>query len=86
MHVTLDAQTEERIQREIDRGHYREPADVIARAFDLLDLLEAEQAWLEANRDAIEARLTEFLAQIERGEGLTPDRAREILAERRSSR
>ena len=40
MAITLDPATEQRIQRELDRGHYASPAEVIAQA---LDLLEAEQ-------------------------------------------
>ena len=41
MVLTHYAQTEQRIQREIDLGHYREPAEVMNRA---LDLLEAEDS------------------------------------------
>jgi hypothetical protein len=40
MTVTLDPQLEERIQREIDRGHYRAPLEVIAHVFSLLDAQE----------------------------------------------
>jgi len=31
MEITLDPATEERIQRELARGHYGSPAEVIAR-------------------------------------------------------
>jgi Arc/MetJ-type ribon-helix-helix transcriptional regulator len=43
MILTLDPATEQRIQREMERGHYREPAEVIAHA---LNLLQAEEEWL----------------------------------------
>ena len=44
MNLALDPATEERIQRELERGHYSEPAEVIAHA---LNLLQAEEEWLE---------------------------------------
>ena len=37
MTLTLDPRTEQRIQREIELGHYREPAEVVAHAVSLLD-------------------------------------------------
>jgi Arc/MetJ-type ribon-helix-helix transcriptional regulator len=64
MNLTLDPVTEQRIQREIDLGHYRDPAEVIARA---ISLLEAEENWLLENKDALNQRLEESMAQIERG-------------------
>jgi hypothetical protein len=36
MTLTLDATTEKRIQREIELGHYAEPAEVVAHALALL--------------------------------------------------
>ncbi len=49
MTLTLDPQSEESIQREIARGHFQEPAEVIAHA---LHLLEAEQARRERKSKA----------------------------------
>ena len=83
MNLTLDPATEQRIQREIDLGHYREPAEVIARA---VALLEAEQNWLLQNKDAINQRLEESMAQAARGETCTPEEARRTLADRRAAR
>jgi len=37
MVVALDSATEKRIQRQIDLGRYREPAEVVADALALLD-------------------------------------------------
>ena len=37
MAITLDPATEQRTQRELDRGHYGSPAEVIAQALDLLE-------------------------------------------------
>ncbi len=83
MNLILDPATEQRIQREIDLGHYREPAEVIARA---VALPEAEQNWLLQNKDAINQRLEESMAQAARGETWTPEEARRILADRRAAR
>jgi antitoxin ParD1/3/4 len=83
MNLALDPASEQLIQLELERGHYREPADVIAHA---LNLLQAEQEWLEASKSALNARLEESMAQIERGEGIPGDRILEVLAERRNAR
>ncbi len=68
MPLTLDPQTEQRIQRELARGHYTDAAQVIHRALDLLD---AQEDWLLHNRDAIDQLLDESIAQVERGETYT---------------
>ena len=80
MTLTLDPQLEQQIQREIAAGNYQEPKEVIAHALSLLD---AERKLIEEDRDAIDAHLERSMAQIERREGISGDRARLILAERR---
>ena len=44
MTLTLDAATEQPIQQKIELGQFRDPAEVIARA---LDLLNSEESWTE---------------------------------------
>ena len=83
MTLTLDAQTEQRIQREIDLGHYREPIEVINRA---LDLLQAQEAWSDEEKAQLDAHLAESMAQIERGEGIPGDQVRARLADLRTAR
>ncbi len=83
MSLALDPATEQRIQREIARGPYREPAELINRA---LDLLESQENWLLRNKDAINERLEESMAQAERGEVYSPEEARALLARDRQSR
>ena len=80
MAITLDPATEQRIQRELDRGHYGSPAEVIGQA---LDLLEAEQEWLEISKSALNTRLEQSMAQIDRGEGIPGEQLLKVLAERR---
>lgn len=83
MSLALDPATEQRIQRELDRGPYREPAELINHA---LDLLRAEEDWLLRNKDAINERLEESLAQVERGEVYTPEEVRGLLDQDRKAR
>jgi putative addiction module CopG family antidote len=86
MSVNLDPATEQRIQRKIACGPYSEAAELINRA---LDLLESQESWLLRNKDAIHERLTESVAQAERGEVYTPEQVRALLGtdrENRSSR
>jgi len=37
MAIILDPQTEERIQRQLDCGAFREPAELLAHALDLVE-------------------------------------------------
>jgi Arc/MetJ-type ribon-helix-helix transcriptional regulator len=83
MAITLDAATEERIQRQLDRGGFREPAELLAHA---LDLVEAERDDLDARRAEIISRLERSCAQADRGESYSPEEARAMLAERRAAR
>ena len=87
MAIILDAATEERIQRQLARGAFREPAELLAHA---LDLVEAEAAgqddWLLQSREAIKADLDRTFAQAARGEGFSPEESRELLARHRASR
>ncbi len=83
MAVTLDPQTEQRIQREIDLGHFRDADEVLAHA---MALLEDEQDWYERNSEAVNARLETSLAEEQRGETYSPEEARRILADRCAAR
>ena len=76
MNLNLDAESAQRIERELARGHYREPAEVVARA---LTLLEAQEEWFQRNKDAINDRLEESAAQVKRGKFHTPEEAARIL-------
>jgi Arc/MetJ-type ribon-helix-helix transcriptional regulator len=82
MAITLDPVLEQRIQRQLDRGPYATPAELINRA---LDVLEAED-WLLENREAINAALDQSFAAKERGEGYSPEESMALLAARRAAR
>ena len=86
MAVTLDPILEQRIQRVVESGAFREPAELLSHA---LDLIEAEQHagdWLFRNREGINAALEESFAAKARGESYTPEESHAMLAERRAAR
>jgi hypothetical protein len=83
MAFTRDPATEERIQRQLERGAFAEPTELLAHA---LDLVEAEEEWLLRNRPFIAAHLEESFAQSERGETYSLEEAQAMLTERRAAR
>jgi Arc/MetJ-type ribon-helix-helix transcriptional regulator len=86
MAITLDAATEQRIQRQLDRGAFREPAELLAHALDLVEAEATEEDWLLRNKEAISAGLDRTFAQASRGEGHSPEESRALLAQHRASR
>ncbi len=65
------------------RGIYREPDEVVNRA---LDLLEHQEEWFSRNKEALVELLEERWAESERGDWVTPDEARAMLAKNRAER
>lgn len=82
MNLPLDPASEQIIQREVELGHFSTPAEVVAHS---LALLEDENFWLTANKEALNRRLDESVAQIERGEGMTGEELKAFLDERRAT-
>jgi hypothetical protein len=82
MSLALDPATEQRIQRELDRGPYREAAELINHA---LDVLNAEESSILCNKAVLDQRLEESMAQIERGEGIPDHQLLQYLAAKRQS-
>jgi Arc/MetJ-type ribon-helix-helix transcriptional regulator len=83
MSVPLASTTEQRIEREMARGIYREADEVVNRA---LDLLESQEDWLSQNREAIGELLEERWAESERGNSLSEDELLEFLARARQDK
>jgi len=86
MAITLDAATEERIKRQLDRSTFREPAELLAHALDLVEAELSAEDWLLRNRESINADLDRTFAQAERGEGYSPEESRALLVRHRASR
>ena len=83
MSLSLDPQTEQRIQQEAARGPYADPADLLNHA---LDLISADRHFTPEERARFDEFLDERMAEYTRGEGIPGDKAREILAARRAER
>lgn len=65
MQVTLSPELEARIQREIDRGAFRTPAEVIETALEQLEAVERETAAL---REVLAAKLDNSFAAAARAD------------------
>lgn len=77
MNISIDETSEQRIRREIELGHFRNPEEVIAHA---LELLEDQESWLHENQEEIRLKIERSFSQIERGEGVSGEEARRILS------
>ncbi len=85
MAITLDAAIEERIQRQLDRGAFREPAELLAHALDLIEAEAPYEDWLLRNKEAIREALERTSAQAARGESYSPEECRAMLAQHRAA-
>jgi predicted transcriptional regulator len=85
MSLVLDPVTEARIQQALATGPFREPAELIAHALDLVEA-EAADDWLLRNKQAINAALDESFAAKERGEFYSPEEVRAEIEARRHER
>jgi len=55
------------IQQRLHSGAFESVEDVL---FDALEIQREREAWLQENKDAINAKIERGLAQLDRGEGL----------------
>jgi Arc/MetJ-type ribon-helix-helix transcriptional regulator len=86
--VTIDLKPEQ--QRVIDlavrSGAYRNPGEVLDRAFEIIrEQLDLED-WMLERREAVAAHIETGFAQAERGELIDGDAAVEMLRQRRAGR
>jgi len=65
------------IQQRLHSGGFESVEDVL---FDALEIQREREAWLQGNRDAINAKIEHGLAQLDRGEGIPGDKLRTRLA------
>ena len=67
MAIQLKPAQEDRIAEAVRSGAYRNADEVIDSA---LDILNARDEWLIANRQAIDAKIERGLQELDRGEGI----------------
>jgi antitoxin ParD1/3/4 len=64
------------IQQRLHSGAFRSVEDVL---FDALEIQAEREAWLQENKEAINAKIERGLAQLDRGEGTAGDELRKRL-------
>jgi len=85
MTLTLDPVLEKRIQRQLERGIFREPTELLAHALDLLEAEDSED-WLLRNKVAVNRLIEESFERVAREGTSSPEETLQMLAERRASR
>jgi len=64
MTVTLTAEQEKFIAEQVESGHYRSAADVIAQS---LSMLRAQEEFIQANATELREKIASGIGQIRRG-------------------
>ncbi|MBI3694237.1 MAG: type II toxin-antitoxin system ParD family antitoxin [Acidobacteria bacterium] len=82
MTITLKPEDEQIIQRRLQTGAFSGVEDVIHRALKSLD---AEEDWLQANKEAIGQKISHGVGQLDRGEGIPGDVARKRLQQKKAA-
>jgi len=70
------------IQERLRSGAFSTVEDVL---FDALEMQSEREAWLQENKEAINAKIERGLAQLDRGEGVPGDQIRTRLAADRAA-
>ena len=65
------------IQQRLHSGAFESVEDVL---FDALEVQSEREAWLQEDKEAINAKIDRGLAQLDRGEGIPEDELRTRLA------
>jgi Arc/MetJ-type ribon-helix-helix transcriptional regulator len=81
MKIELNPEDEQLIQKRLQSGAFHTVDEII---HDALTSQDAEEDWLEENKEAINAKISRGLAQLDSGEGISGDVARARLQERKA--
>jgi antitoxin ParD1/3/4 len=82
MIIELKPEDELLVQRRLESGAYASIEEVIHRA---LESLHADEIWLQENKATIHEQIGVGLAQLDRGEGLSPADSRARLQEKKAA-
>ena len=82
MTVKLRPEQEQLVSEALNSGAYQNPDEVIGRA---LEMLAFQDRWLREHRDAIEAKISRGLQQLDRGEGIPGDVSRARLQKKKAA-
>lgn len=82
MTINLRPEHEKLVTEAIERGAYRNPDEVIARA---LEILRAEDEGLYAQKEEIAQKIERAFEQFERGESFSADASRAEMKHRKTA-
>jgi Arc/MetJ-type ribon-helix-helix transcriptional regulator len=82
MKIELKPEDEHLIQKRLQSGVFHTIDEII---HDALTSQDAEEDWLQENKEAINAKISRGLAQLDAGEGISGDLARTRLQERKAA-
>ena len=82
MKIEIKPEDEQLIQKRLQSGAFRSIDEVI---HDALSSQDAEEEWLQENREAINAKIDQGLAQLDSGGKVSGDLARARLQERKAA-
>jgi Arc/MetJ-type ribon-helix-helix transcriptional regulator len=77
MTITLRPEQEELVRQIVGTGAFQNAEDAVGSA---LEMLRSQGEWLLANRDAIDTRIRQGIAELDRGEGIADDQLDSHLA------
>ena len=83
MTVELKPEQQHVIDLAIQSGAYRDPAEVLDQALEMLREQLHREDWLAERREAVAAKIATGFAQAERGELMDGEAAIEMLRQRR---
>jgi Arc/MetJ-type ribon-helix-helix transcriptional regulator len=77
MTITLRPEQEELVREIIETGAFQNAEEAVGSA---LEMLRTQNEWLLANREAIDARIRQGIAELDRGERIPEDQLDAYLA------
>jgi antitoxin ParD1/3/4 len=83
MAIDLKPEQQRVIDQAVQSGAYRDPAEVVDQAFEIIREQLDLGDWMLDQREAVAAHIEEGFAQAERGELTDGDAAIEMLRQRR---
>ena len=81
MTIELTPEDEQLVRKRLQSGAFQSAGEVIHEA---LAAQEVENAWLEENKALIDEKIKRGLAQLDAGQGISGDLARERLRQRKA--
>jgi Arc/MetJ-type ribon-helix-helix transcriptional regulator len=82
MSITLRPEHEKAVARAIESGAYENPDQVIQRA---LEVLRAEDEWLDEHREEVAGKIERAFGQFERGESFSAEESQADMERRKAA-